>query len=178
MPLWVVIDTHFLVYLDEEDVRGEKRSQEHTILRQPTQPIHKPCLGLHKEREDRKDEDAVEGKTRGETRKVIVRSAYFKNKQAEKNNYDKKQDCSDKADVAIGEHKKIIDSALCNNRMKNNALKRKISPNDSVQSVRFFHLETLVFFRSSFYFIHVVMVSTPPGKPAAQGHAFCLASSW
>lgn len=74
-------------------VGEEKKSPEHPVLRQPRQPIHKPCLGLHKDHEHTNVEDTVEGKTREATQKVIVRSAYFQHKQVEKNVYDKKQDC-------------------------------------------------------------------------------------
>ncbi|KAK7247222.1 hypothetical protein RIF29_42099 [Crotalaria pallida] len=72
-------------------VDDKKINTEHTILRQPRQPIHKPCLVLHKEHEHTNVQDSVEGKAREEARKVIVRSAYFQHKQVEKNDCDEKQ---------------------------------------------------------------------------------------
>ncbi|KAF7840388.1 exonuclease 1 isoform X2 [Senna tora] len=116
------------------DLMGKKRkSSEHTILQQPMQPIHKPCLGLQREHEDTNVKDTVEGKTREATRKVIVRSAYFQHKRVEKNNSDKKQDCLVNSDMTIDVHKNTI-SDSANHHMESKVLKRKISPNDSVQS--------------------------------------------
>ncbi|XP_019444656.1 PREDICTED: exonuclease 1 isoform X6 [Lupinus angustifolius] len=80
------------VYMVDE----KKISTEHTILRQPRQPIHKPCLGSHKEDGHTNAEDTVEVKTREET-KVIVRSAYFQHKQVEDNDPNEKQDHLSKA---------------------------------------------------------------------------------
>lgn len=119
---------------------GQKRkSPEHTILQQPMQPIHKPCLGLQKEHEDTNVKGTIDGKTREVTRKVIVRSAYFQHKQVEKDNWDKKEECLVNSDVTIDEHENIIsESTLCNRHMKNKVLKRKISPDDNVQSVSSF----------------------------------------
>ncbi|KAJ1426192.1 XPG/Rad2 endonuclease [Sesbania bispinosa] len=115
-------------------VGEKKKSPEHTILRQPRQPIHKPCLGLLKEHELTNVQDTVEGKTREATKKVIVRSAYFQHKQVEKNVCGEKQDCLSSG-IVIDERKNAIsDSDLCNNHLKNKDLKRKISPNDHIQS--------------------------------------------
>ncbi|KAK7359162.1 hypothetical protein VNO77_01110 [Canavalia gladiata] len=115
-------------------VGEEKRSPEHTILRQTRQPIHKPCLGLHKEHEHTNVQDTVEGETREATRKVIVRSAYFQHKQVEKNVCDEKQHCLSSG-VVINERKNAMsDSDLFNNHMKNKDLKRKISPNNNIQN--------------------------------------------
>ena len=126
-------------------VGEEKKSPEHTVLRQPRQPIHKPCLGLHKDHEHTNVEDTVEGKTREATQKVIVRSAYFQHKQVEKNVCDNKQDCLSSG-IVIDERKiAISDSDLCNNLLKNKDLKRKISPNDNIQNVGFFKLWTFCF---------------------------------
>ena len=88
-------------------VGEEKKSPEHTVLRQPRQPIHKPCLGLHKDHEHTNVEDTVEGKTREATQKVIVRSAYFQHKQVEKNVYGEKQDCLSSG-IAIDERKNAL----------------------------------------------------------------------
>ncbi|TKY60094.1 Exonuclease 1 [Spatholobus suberectus] len=115
-------------------VGEEKKSPEHTVLQQPRQPIHKPCLGLHKEHEHTKIQDTVEGKSREATRKVIVRSAYFQHKQVEKNVCAEKQDHLSSG-IVIDERKNAIsDSDLCNNHLKNNELKRKISPIDNIQN--------------------------------------------
>ncbi|KAG5029554.1 hypothetical protein JHK87_013068 [Glycine soja] len=83
----------------------EKKSPEHTVLRKPRQPIHKPCLGLHGHTNV---QDTAEGKTREEaTRKVTVRSAYFQHKQVEKNVYGEKQDCLSSG-IAIDERKNAL----------------------------------------------------------------------
>ncbi|KAG4999979.1 hypothetical protein JHK87_021051 [Glycine soja] len=100
-------------------VGEEKKSPEHTVLRQPRQPIHKPCLGLHKDHEHTNVEDTVEGKTREATQKVIVRSAYFQHKQVEKNVYDEKQDCLSSGVVIDKRKNALSDSDFCNNDFKN-----------------------------------------------------------
>ena len=120
---------------------GEKKgSPDHTILRQPRQPIHKPCLGLHKEHELKNVQDKAEEKTKETKRKVIVRSRYFQHKQVEKNACDEKQEQMSSR-IVIDERKNDISGGdLCNNHLKNKDLKRKVSPNDTIQSVRFFLL--------------------------------------
>ncbi|RZB96497.1 exonuclease 1-like isoform X1 [Glycine soja] len=100
-------------------VGEEKKSPEHTVLRQPRQPIHKPCLGLHKDHEHTNVKDTVEGKTREATQKVIVRSAYFQHKQVEKNVYDEKQDCLSSGVVIDKRKNALSDSDFCNNDFKN-----------------------------------------------------------
>ncbi|KAL2343232.1 hypothetical protein Fmac_004517 [Flemingia macrophylla] len=100
-------------------VGDEKKGPEHTMLQQPRQPIHKPCLGLHKEHEHRDVQYTVEGKIRVATKKVIVRSAYFQHKEVEKNVCDKKQDRLSSG-IVIDERENVIpDSDLCNNHLKN-----------------------------------------------------------
>ncbi|KAI5420207.1 hypothetical protein KIW84_044118 [Lathyrus oleraceus] len=72
---------------------GEKKgSPDHIILRQPRQPIHKSCLGLHKEHELTNVQDKVERKTKEVKRKVVAKSSYFQQKQVEKNACDEKQE--------------------------------------------------------------------------------------
>ena len=158
---------------------GERnKSPEHTILRQARQPIHKPCLGLHKEHEHTNVQDTIEAKTGEATRKVIVRSHYFQHKKVEKDDCDEKQDRLSEAGIVIGEvNNSISHSDLSNNHMKNKDLKRKISPNDNIQSVGFSHLESSVFFSRVYYYIHILMVLIPPGKFAAQGNASYFTSS-
>ncbi|XP_044461272.1 exonuclease 1 [Mangifera indica] len=71
-----------------ESVRHDvvvKRSPEHTLLPQSDISIRKPSLPLQKELESKDFTDAVEGKTRMEGRKVIIRSSYFQHKQVIKN---------------------------------------------------------------------------------------------
>ncbi|XP_073225593.1 exonuclease 1 isoform X2 [Cicer arietinum] len=121
--------------LIESPYHGEKkRSPDHTILRQPRLPIHKPCLGSHKEHELTNVQNKVEGKTKEAKRKVIVRSPYFQQKLVENNACDEKQEQLPSG-IAIGERKNAISGRdLCNNHLKNKDLKRKVSPNDSIQS--------------------------------------------
>lgn len=97
----------------------EKKNPEHTRLQQPRQPIHKPCLALHKEHEHTNVQDTVEGKSSEATRKVIVRSAYFQHKQLEKNVCDDKQDCLSSGIVIDKRKNAISDGGLCNNHLKN-----------------------------------------------------------
>ncbi|RDX95440.1 Exonuclease 1 [Mucuna pruriens] len=100
-------------------VGEEKKSPEHTVLQQPRQSIHKPCLGLHNDHEHTNVQDTVEGKTREATRKVIVRSAYFQHKQVVRNVCNEKQDRLSSG-IVIDERKNAIsDSDICNNHLKN-----------------------------------------------------------
>ncbi|XP_028755843.1 exonuclease 1-like isoform X2 [Neltuma alba] len=96
------------------NMAGERwKNPEHTILQQPKEPIHKPCLGLNKDNKDTNVKDTIEVNTVGATRKVLVRSPYFQHKQAEKDNCDQKPDCLVEDDFAIGEHKNtVLDSGL------------------------------------------------------------------
>lgn len=118
---------------------SEKRSPEHTKLQQSRNPIHKPCLALHKEHEHTSVQDTVEPKTREATGKVIVRSRYFQHKQVEKKVCGEKQDHLSSGIVIDGRQNAISDSDLCNDQLKNKDLKRKISPNDHTQNVRILH---------------------------------------
>ncbi|XP_024627669.1 exonuclease 1 isoform X2 [Medicago truncatula] len=121
--------------LMESPNHGEKKgSPDHTILRQPRQPIHKPCLGLHKEHELTNVEDKAEEKTKETKRKVIVRSRYFQQKQVEKNACDVKQEQLSSC-IVIDERKNGISGGdLCNKHLKNDDLKKKVYPNDTIQS--------------------------------------------
>ncbi|GAU18778.1 hypothetical protein TSUD_80670 [Trifolium subterraneum] len=132
------IENHFSTKnseLIESQYHAEKKgSPDHTILRQPRQPIHKPCLGLHKEHEFTNVQDKVEEKTKETKRKVIVRSPYFPQKQVEKSAPDEKQEQLVSGTVIDERKKAIYGGDLCNNQLKTNDLKRKVSPNDSIQS--------------------------------------------
>jgi len=100
-------------------VDEEKKSPEHAVLQQPRQPIHKPCLGLHKEHGSTNVRDTEEEKTREATGKVIVRSAYFQHKQVEKNVRDEKYEYQSSS-IALDERKKTVcDSDLYNDHLKN-----------------------------------------------------------
>ncbi|CAK8578633.1 unnamed protein product [Lathyrus sativus] len=114
---------------------GEKKgSPDHTILRQPRQPIHKPCLGLHKEHELTNVQDKVEGKSKQVKRKVIVRSPYFQQKQVENNVCDEKQEQLPSGFFVDERKNGISGGDLCNSHLKNKDLKRKASPNDNTQN--------------------------------------------
>ncbi|KAE9602934.1 putative exodeoxyribonuclease I [Lupinus albus] len=124
------------VYMVDE----KKISTEHTILRQPRQPIHKPCLGSHKEDERTNAQDTIEVKTREET-KVIVRGAYFQHKQhkqVENTNCDEKQGHPSKAG-----NKKIARSRYFQHKeVKNNDCNEKqdqVSKSSIVRSAYFKH---------------------------------------
>ncbi|KAI4304443.1 hypothetical protein MLD38_039952 [Melastoma candidum] len=51
-------------------------------LQQKTVPIHRPCVASARENMSQNPSDGLDGKTRSEKRKVIVRSSYFKQKQS------------------------------------------------------------------------------------------------
>ncbi|WJX53294.1 hypothetical protein P8452_39306 [Trifolium repens] len=132
------IENHFSTKspeLIESQYHGEmKGSPDHTILRQPKQSIHKPCLGLHKDHELTNVHNKVEEKTKETKRRVIVRSPYFQQKQVEKSASDEKQE-QVSSGIVIDERKNAIYGGdLCNNQLKTKDLKRKVSPNDSIQS--------------------------------------------
>ncbi|XP_045825675.1 exonuclease 1 isoform X1 [Trifolium pratense] len=140
------IENHFSTKsseLIESQYHGEKKgSPDHTILRQPRQPIHKPCLGLHKDHELTNVQNKVEEKTKETKRKVIVRSPYFQQKQVEKSASDEKQEPLSSG-IVIDERKNgIYGGDLCNNQLKTKDLKRKVPPNDSIQSARQMHHPT------------------------------------
>ncbi|KAL1328817.1 hypothetical protein AAHE18_13G399300 [Arachis hypogaea] len=131
--------TNFFEYMKSPShvsMVGERnRSPENTALRQVRQPIHKPCVGLHKEHEHTLVQDTIESKTKEVTRKVIVRSAYFQHNKVEKNDYDDKQAHPSEAGTLIGEKKNSIsDGDSSGNLVKNKDLKRKTSPNDNIQN--------------------------------------------
>ncbi|MED6109952.1 hypothetical protein PIB30_038475 [Stylosanthes scabra] len=111
-------------------VDERNRSPEHTVLRQVRQPIHKPCVGLHKEHEHALVQDTSESKPKEVTRKV-VRSAYFQHKKVEKNDYDDKQ--ANKSEAGTKKNS-ITEGDSSGNLMKNIDLKRKTSPNDNVHN--------------------------------------------
>ncbi|BAT73569.1 hypothetical protein LR48_Vigan01g038800 [Vigna angularis] len=100
-------------------IHEEKKNPEHAVLQQPRQPIHKPCLGLHKEHGNTNVQDTVEEKTREVSRKVIVRSAYFQHKQVDKNACDEKLEYQSSGIVTDERKKAISDSDLCNDHLKN-----------------------------------------------------------
>ncbi|XP_042483838.1 exonuclease 1 isoform X2 [Macadamia integrifolia] len=71
---------------NEKDVVGNRRTSGLTVsLQQSSLSLCKPCVA-HKER-DCKSTPAVEGKTRLVSKKVIVRSSYFKHKIMDENDF-------------------------------------------------------------------------------------------
>ncbi|KAF5475250.1 hypothetical protein F2P56_007078 [Juglans regia] len=116
------------------DMSPETRSPEQTLLQQPRYSIHKPCTALQKERECKNVPDAVEGKTRTETRKVVIRSSYFQHKsenQSKPNNEQQKA----KNDGVVDIHKNSIpeDYSFRNNHVMDMVRKRKSSLNDCIK---------------------------------------------
>lgn len=133
-----------LFIMNIKDMGPETRSPEETLPQQPRYSIHKPCTTLQKERECKNLPDAVEGKTRTETRKVVVRSSYFQHKsenQAKPNNEQQKT----KNDGVVDTHKNNIpeDYSFRNNHIMDMFRKRKSSINDCIKKVspltRFFY---------------------------------------
>ncbi|XP_062016654.1 exonuclease 1 [Rosa rugosa] len=119
-----------------DDMAGKTRSPESTLLQQPIHSIHKPCLTLHRERECKNAQGTFEGKTRTENRKVIVRSPYFKEKS---NNENKQEDKQEKILLKDSLGNNMHDNAdpesapFGNSHFPRKLVKRKNSPNDSVQ---------------------------------------------
>ncbi|KAG7012503.1 Exonuclease 1, partial [Cucurbita argyrosperma subsp. argyrosperma] len=56
------------------------KDTEHILLQQHTQPIHKPCITLHKGPDSENLPETTGEKVRQENKRVIVRSSYFKHK--------------------------------------------------------------------------------------------------
>lgn len=129
-----------------KDMKDETRSPEHTSLQQPKHSIHRPCLTQLKEHEVESGRDAVEGKTRKESRKVIVRSSYFQHKTVNINDQENKQDGLVKDNLATDIcNDPVPKSAIGNRYSIGNVLKRKKTTNDSVQEV------SAYYFLFSFY---------------------------
>uniref|UniRef100_A0A2N9I662 Exonuclease 1 n=1 Tax=Fagus sylvatica TaxID=28930 RepID=A0A2N9I662_FAGSY len=117
------------------DMVAETRSPEHTLLQQPQYSIQEPCTALHKEQECKTIPHAVEGKTRTETGKVVVRSSYFLHKSENRkdpiNNQEKinTNGLNDVYENTIPEN-----ASFRNNHLKDTVMKRKTSPNDCVEN--------------------------------------------
>ncbi|XP_031256821.1 exonuclease 1-like [Pistacia vera] len=117
------------------DMVVERSSPEHTLLPQPDISIHKPSLQLQKVHKSKNFTDEVEGKTRTESRKVIVRSSYFQQKQVIKNGQENK---SEKLLVVVDGAIDISDNVNLGFSSENSCpqgttVKRKTLLNDSVQ---------------------------------------------
>ncbi|GMN43419.1 hypothetical protein TIFTF001_012612 [Ficus carica] len=142
-----VDDSHFSYLHDMKDMKDETRSSEHTSLQQPKHSIHRPCLTQLKEHEVESARDAVEGKTRKESRKVIVRSSYFQHKTVNINDQENKQDGLVRDNLANDICNHPVPESAVGNRYSigiGNVLKRKKTTNDSVQeeNVKFKHICT------------------------------------
>ncbi|KAJ0017249.1 hypothetical protein Pint_10135 [Pistacia integerrima] len=117
------------------DMVVERSSPEHTLLPQPGISIHKPSLQLQKEHKSKNFTDAIDGKTRTESRKVIVRSSYFQQKQVIKNGQENKPE---KLLVVVDGAIDISDNVNLGFSSENSCpqgttVKRKTLLNDSVQ---------------------------------------------
>lgn len=111
-------------------------SPKQILVQQPQYSIHKRCTTLQKEHECNNVPDAAEGKTRTETRKVVIRSSYFQHKSEnlkEPNNGHEKA----LADRVVDVYENTITQDACfrDNHIKDKVMKRKISANDCVKKV-------------------------------------------
>lgn len=111
-------------------------SPKQILVQQPQYSIHKRCTTLQKKHECKNVPDAAEGKTRTETRKVVIRSSYFQHKSEnlkEPNNGLEKA----VADRVVDVYENTITQDACfrDNHIKDKVMKRKISANDSVKKV-------------------------------------------
>ena len=116
-------------------VAGE-RSPEHTLLQQPQYSIHKPCTAMHKESECKTIPHPAEGKTRTETGKVVVRSSYFLHKSENwKDPINNQEKINTNGLNDVYENTIPETASFRNNHLKDTVMKRKTSPNDSVENV-------------------------------------------
>lgn len=109
----------------------ERKSPECTLLQQFGYSGHKPCQALLKECDYENVPSAVQGKTRTDNKKVIVRSSYFQHKSVNKNGQDNKQERQIKDRVA---------SDMCEDTILETAHDtRTVNENVSVRSSYFQH---------------------------------------
>lgn len=105
--------------------------------------MYKPCIATDRGHDYKNIGDTVEGKTRTETKKVIVRSKYFQNKQVSENHQDDKQEkMFIDNDASIGGPKNFIlhNAAPRSSCLENAPGKRKTSPVDFIQTVGIFFI--------------------------------------
>ncbi|KAF8391152.1 hypothetical protein HHK36_023453 [Tetracentron sinense] len=119
-----------------KDMACKLSSPEHAVLRQSRHSIHKPCLASHKEGDCKTVSDAVEGKMRLVSGKVIVRSCYFQHKLINEKGPDDK---NEKLFVNDGNANGVIcndtireSSSFGSEDFKGAIMKRKAVSNDSV----------------------------------------------
>ena len=85
--------------------------------------------------------DAIEGKSRKETRKAVVRSSYFQHKPVNSIDQENKQNTLSSDNLATDLSEDSVPDGVDGNRYSNvNILKRKKIANDSVQVVSDFFL--------------------------------------
>lgn len=120
----------------------ETRTAEHTLLQQPKHSIHKPCQILQKEQECKAVTDAIDGKIRAESRKVIVRSSYFQHKSRNENDEDDKPKSLMKDNLASNTCKNTSPESAClgDGYFNVKVTKRKDHSNNSLQTVGFLFL--------------------------------------
>ncbi|XP_022994764.1 exonuclease 1 isoform X2 [Cucurbita maxima] len=90
---------------------------EHILLQQHTQPIHKPCITLHKGPDSENLPETTGEKVRKENKRVIVRSSYFKHKP----------ECNEEQ-IATP-----VVASFTSNSCDSSIKKRKASPNEEIQ---------------------------------------------
>ena len=92
---------------------------EHILQQQHTQPIHKPCITLHKGPDSENLPETTGEKVRKENKRVIVRSSYFKHKP----------ECNEEQIVTP------VVASFTSNSCDSSITKRKASPNENIQMV-------------------------------------------
>ena len=150
---------HFDYVHGTKDVEDETRSPKHTLLQQPKRSIHRPCLAQQTDHESKSVRDAVvEGQTRKDNRKVIIRSSYFKHKLIDENNQENEPMISTKDNEDA-----VPKSALGNGNSNGQFMKRKRPSSDSDQAVSplFSCLSFGMIFLSNIC-THEIMVSPNP----------------
>ncbi|XP_023541520.1 exonuclease 1 isoform X2 [Cucurbita pepo subsp. pepo] len=90
---------------------------EHILQQQHTQPIHKPCITLHKGPDSENLPETTGEKVRKENKRVIVRSSYFKHKP----------ECNEEQIVTP------VVASFTSNSCDSSITKRKASPNENIQ---------------------------------------------
>ncbi|XP_022139995.1 exonuclease 1 isoform X2 [Momordica charantia] len=118
-----------------KDMVNNTEEEEHILLQQPTQSIHKPCITLHKEPDCEILPDTMGEKVRKENKRIIVRSSYFKHKSESNDEQESNQKLSDQNNATVDMHETTTSevASFTSNSYDSSITKRKASPNENIQ---------------------------------------------
>lgn len=128
----------YFCFMNVKDMVNNTEEEEHILLQQPTQSIHKPCITLHKEPDC---EILTMGeKVRKENKRIIVRSSYFKHKSESNDEQESNQKLSDQNNATVDMHETTTSEVafFTSNSYDSSITKRKASPNENIQIVSAF----------------------------------------